>query len=98
MGSRARHNERNEQHELFTIRTLHARTDRHVPVPLGRSPKVSGACDFSDVSAGSFCHDAVIWASSEGITKGTSAGRFSPNEGCTRAQVVTFLYRASGGK
>lgn len=62
------------------------------------SPKVSGACDFSDVSSGSFCHDAVIWASSEGITKGTSAGRFSPNEGCTRAQVVTFLYRASGGK
>ena len=62
------------------------------------SPKVSGACNFSDVSSGSFCHDAVIWASSEGITKGTSAGRFSPNEGCTRAQVVTFLYRASGGK
>ena len=55
------------------------------------SPTISGACDFSDVSAGSFCHDAVIWASSEGITKGTSAGRFSPNEGCTRAQVVTFL-------
>lgn len=62
------------------------------------SPKVSGACNFSDVSSGSFCHDAVIWASSEGITNGTSAGRFSPNEGCTRAQVVTFLYRASGGK
>lgn len=62
------------------------------------SPKVSGACNFSDVSSGSFCHDAVIWASSEGITKGTSAERFSPNEGCTRAQVVTFLYRASGGK
>ena len=62
------------------------------------SPTISGACDFSDVSAGSFCHDAVIWASSEGITKGTSAGHFSPNEGCTRAQVVTFLHRASGGK
>lgn len=62
------------------------------------SPAISGACDFSDVSAGSFCRDAVIWASSEGITKGTSAGRFSPNEGCTRAQVVTFLHRASGGK
>ena len=62
------------------------------------SPKVSGACNFSDVSSGSFCHDAVIWASSEGITNGISAGRFSPNEGCTRAQVVTFLYRASGGK
>lgn len=62
------------------------------------SPTISGTCDFSDVSAGSFCRNAVIWASSEGITKGTSAGRFSPNEGCTRAQVVTFLYRASGGK
>lgn len=62
------------------------------------SPKVSGACNFSDVSSGSFCHDAVIWASSEGITNGTSAGRFSPDEGCTRGQVVTFLYRASGGK
>lgn len=62
------------------------------------SPTISGACNFSDVSSGSFCHDAVIWASSEGITNGTSAGRFSPNEGCTRAQVVTFLYRASGGK
>ena len=62
------------------------------------SPKVSGACNFSDVSSGSFCYDTVIWASTEGITKGTRAGRFSPNEGCTRAQVVTFLYRASGGK
>lgn len=62
------------------------------------SPKVSGACDFSDVSSGSFCYDTVIWASSEGITKGTRAEHFSPNEGCTRAQVVTFLYRASGGK
>lgn len=62
------------------------------------SPTINGACDFSDIPADSFCHDAVIWASSEGITNGTSAGRFSPNEGCTRAQVVTFLYRASGGK
>ena len=62
------------------------------------SPTISGTCDFSDVSAGSFCHNAVIWASTEGITNGTRAGRFSPNEGCTRAQVVTFLYRASGGK
>lgn len=62
------------------------------------SPTISGACNFSDVSSGSFCYDAVIWASSEGITNGTRAGHFSPNEGCTRAQVVTFLYRASGGK
>lgn len=62
------------------------------------SPTISGACDFSDIPADSFCHDAVIWASTEGITNGTRAEHFSPNEGCTRAQVVTFLYRASGGK
>ena len=44
------------------------------------SPAISGTCDFSDVSAGSFCHDAVIWASSEGITKGTSSTKFSPQQ------------------
>lgn len=98
MGGRARHNKGNEQHELFNIRTLHARTDSHVPVPLGRLAQGKRRMQFSDVSSGSFCRDAVIWASTEGITNGTSAGRFSPNEGCTRAQVVTFLYRASGGK
>ena len=40
--------------------------------------------------------DPVYWAVDEGITTGTSATKFSPNSGCTRAQVVTFLWRAAG--
>ena len=39
-------------------------------------------------------NDAVDWAVANGITNGTGNGRFSPNDTCTRAQVVTFLYRA----
>ncbi len=58
------------------------------------SPAVSGACPFMDVPSGSYCHDAVQWAVTQGITKGTSTYTFSPNATCTRAQVVTFMYRA----
>ena len=59
-------------------------------------PAVSGTGSFSDVASGSYCYDAVQWAVAEGITKGTDATHFSPNAGCTRAQVVTFLWRAAG--
>ena len=48
--------------------------------------------------ADSFCADAVAWAVENGVTNGTSATTFSPNNGCTRAQIVTFLYRAYQGK
>ena len=58
------------------------------------SPSVSGAITFFDVAPDSFCRDAVIWATQRGITKGTTATTFSPDAACTRAQVVTFLYRA----
>ena len=51
---------------------------------------------FTDVSSGSYCYDAVQWAVANGITKGTDATHFSPNAGCTRGQVVTFLWRAAG--
>ena len=51
---------------------------------------------FTDVAAGSYCYDAVQWAMANGITKGTDATHFSPNAGCTRGQVVTFLWRAAG--
>ena len=51
---------------------------------------------FTDVAAGSYCADAVQWAVANGITKGTDATHFSPNAGCTRGQVVTFLWRAAG--
>ena len=51
---------------------------------------------FTDVSSGSYCYDAVQWAVANGITNGTDATHFSPNAGCTRGQVVTFLWRAAG--
>ena len=51
---------------------------------------------FTDVPAGSYYHDAVLWAMEQGITKGTSDTAFSPNTTCTRAQIVTFLWRANG--
>ena len=51
---------------------------------------------FVDVATGSYYEDAVDWAVENGITKGTTATTFSPNATCTRAQAVTFLWRAAG--
>ena len=53
---------------------------------------VSGG-SFADVDANAYYADAVAWAVTEGITSGTSATTFSPNAPCTRAQIVTFMYR-----
>ncbi len=50
---------------------------------------------FTDVKETGFYYDAVLWAVEKGITTGTSATKFSPNQTCTRGQVVTFLYRAN---
>ena len=49
---------------------------------------------FTDVPVGSYCYDAVLWAVENGITKGTSDTTFSPNDTCTRAQIVSFLWRS----
>ena len=51
---------------------------------------------FSDVPADSYYAKAVAWAVENGITGGTGDGKFSSDATCTRAQAVTFLYRASG--
>ena len=56
----------------------------------------SMACPFTDVKKGSFYEKAVLWAVEEGITSGTSATTFGPNEPCNRAAVVAFLWRAAG--
>ena len=53
----------------------------------------AGASSFGDVDAGAYYADAVAWAAANGITTGTGDGNFSPNANCTRAQMVTFLYR-----
>ena len=51
---------------------------------------------FKDVKETDFFYKAVLWAVEKGISKGTSADKFSPDATCTRAQIVTFLYRAEG--
>jgi hypothetical protein len=50
---------------------------------------------FTDLKEGGFYVKAVAWAVEKGITAGVSADRFAPNNTCTRAQVVTFLYRVA---
>ena len=59
------------------------------------APEIS-AMPFTDVPVGSYYYDAVLWAVENGIAKGTSETTFGPNASCTRAQIVTFLYRAFG--
>ncbi len=54
--------------------------------------------NFTDVEAASFYEKAVLWAVEKGITEGTSKTTFSPNDACTRAQIVTFLWRANGSE
>ena len=63
---------------------------------LGTAPTTVNG--FTDVTADAFYADAVAWAVESGVTNGTTDSTFSPNNGCTRAQIVTFLYRAYQGK
>ena len=60
------------------------------------SPAPKSASNFNDVPADAYYAKAVAWAVENGITGGTGDGKFSPDATCTRAQAVTFLYRASG--
>jgi hypothetical protein len=60
------------------------------------SPEPKSMSSFSDVSADSYYAKAVAWAVENGITTGTGDGKFSPDATCTRAQSVTFLFRAIG--
>ncbi len=58
----------------------------------------SGSTNFTDVKSDAFYADAINWAVANNVTNGTSATTFSPNSDCTRAEIVTFLYRAYQGK
>ena len=60
----------------------------------GRPAPESRTMPFTDVPADSYYYDAVLWAVENGITKGTSSTTFSPDDTCTRAQIVTFLWRS----
>ena len=61
-----------------------------------KSPASDSVNPFADVAADAYYNSAVLWAVTNGITDGTSATTFSPNNDCTRAQIVTFLYRCLG--
>ena len=58
----------------------------------------SGSANFTDVKPDAFYADAINWAVANNVTNGTSNTTFSPNADCTRAEIVTFLYRAYQGK
>lgn len=58
------------------------------------TPAGGGDTPFTDVAGGSYYADAVQWAVDQGITTGTTPTTFSPEDDCTRGQIVTFLYRA----
>ena len=62
-----------------------------------QNAKATGKTAFSDVPADSYFADAVAWAQANGVTTGTTETTFSPDSDCTRAQIVTFLYRANQG-
>ena len=62
------------------------------------SPAVSGGSAFSDVAANAYYANAVAWAEQNEITGGIGGGLFGSGNDCTRAQIVTFLYRSSQAK
>lgn len=69
-------------------------TDRHVPVACGRGARSLPAVRPLRTSpAGSYYAAAVAWAAENNVTNGTGSGCFSPDDLCTRAQIVTLLYR-----
>lgn len=67
-----------------------------VPAAAVDTAAPAASSQFTDVSADAYYADAVNWAVEKGVTSGTSATTFSPDADCTRAQVITFLYRAAG--
>lgn len=71
--------------------------DATAPNPFGTSTSTNPSAPvFADVAANAYYADAVAWAVEKNITSGTSATTFSPNENCTRAQILAFLWRAAG--
>ena len=60
-------------------------------------PAADGVNRFKDVSESAYYYDAVLWAVAQNVTEGSSANTFSPANACTRAEIVTFLYRYFAG-
>ena len=92
-----------------TVEKTEKTGEKPLPTPVGPKPEkpekptepgttepTKPAHSFDDVPAGAYYEEAVAWAAEKGITEGTSATTFAPKALCTRAQVVTFLWRAAG--
>lgn len=77
--------------ELHTLSSI-----LHVVQDTAQPEQPAAGTSFTDVSATDYFADPVAWAVNEGITNGTSATLFSPDQTCTRAQIITFLWRAAG--
>lgn len=80
---------------MFTTRHLSLYFVGYDESAVSREPGITEN-RFTDVQSSAYYYDAVAWAVKQGITVGTSAAVFSPNASCTRAQTVTFLWRAAG--
>ena len=65
-------------------------------LPAATAPAIAASAAFSDIAPDDYYYDAVLWAFDNKVTSGTDETHFSPTAGCTRAEYVTFLYRASG--
>lgn len=71
-------------------------TDFYVYVTDGKDTSAASPTGFSDVATDAYYADAVKWAVEKGITSGTTTTTFSPDDTCTKAQILTFLWRANG--
>ncbi|MCD8066898.1 MAG: leucine-rich repeat protein [Oscillospiraceae bacterium] len=79
-----------EENDYLTSATIHYSSTSDGADDTGNTPV------FTDVVSGSYYCDAVAWAVGQGITTGTTSTTFSPDDTCTRGQIITFLWRAVG--
>ncbi|MGI6205283.1 MAG: leucine-rich repeat protein [Anaerovoracaceae bacterium] len=81
----------------ITVKTKDGKLSASIKVEVTKSDDTSSTeVKFTDVQESDWFYDAVYWAVAEGITEGTSETTFSPDNECTRSQIVTFLWRANG--
>ena len=79
-----------------SLRPVISPPERAIPASAtiaNNAAKATAKNPFEDVQHQAYYYDAVLWAVNRGVTNGTSNTTFSPNDTCTRGQVVTFLYR-----
>lgn len=94
MGGGERYYRWHERNDLQPRADLLPRTYCDLLVESSQFSLCKNGQSFTDVAADAYYIDAVLWAVKHKITVGTTLSTFSPDEGCTRAQIVTFLYRA----